>query len=144
VGVNDSAVPTVYPKSNSPQAWSASAVVQIVQALLGIYPFAPARLLALVRPRLPEWLPAVTVRQLRVGDATVSIRFERNRNGSTSFDVVDKTGTLFVIEVAPPQAVDQATNTVVESAKTWILEHAPGRLTSALRLALGEDDAAVA
>lgn len=140
LGVNDSVVPTVYPKSNSPQAWSASAGVQIVQALLGIYPFAPARLLALVRPHLPEWLPAATIRNLRVGDATVSIRFERNRNGSTSFDVVDKTGTLFVIEVPPPQAVDQDTNTVAESAKMWILEHAPGRLTAAIRLALGEDE----
>ena len=37
-------------------------MVQLVQTMLGLYPFAPAHVLALVRPRLPEWLPAVTVR----------------------------------------------------------------------------------
>ena len=43
-----------------------------VQTMLGIYPFAPAHVVALVRPRLPEWLPAVTVRNVRVGNATAS------------------------------------------------------------------------
>jgi hypothetical protein len=127
----------VYPQSNSPQAWSASAVTQLVQALLGIYPFAPAHLLAIVRPRLPEWLPAVTIRRLRVGDAAVSLRFERNRDGSTSFDVIDRHGTLLVIEVAPPQDVSPATHTWAEMGKMWLLDRVPGHLATALRLALG-------
>ena len=130
-------VPTVYPASNSPQAWSASAVVQLVQALLGIYPFAPAHVIALVRPRLPEWLPAVTVRNLRVGSATASIRFERTRDGATAFDVIDKTGQIFIVEMPPPQEVDPAGRSWDEAVRTWLLERAPGRLASALRLALG-------
>jgi hypothetical protein len=138
-GRDESLVPSVYPKSNSPQAWSASAMLLLVQTLLGIYPFAPAKVLALVHPRLPTWLPAVTVRRLRVGDATVSIRFECSRDGSTHSDVIEKEGTLFVIEVPPPQDVHAGAQTFVESAKGWLLDHAPGRLATALRLALGED-----
>ena len=111
----------------------------LIQTLLGIYPFAPAKVLALVRPRLPAWLPAVTVRGLRVGDATVSIRFERGRDGSTHADVIEKEGTLFVTEVAPPQDVHAEAHSFVESAKDWLLEHAPGRLATALRLAVGDD-----
>jgi glycogen debranching enzyme len=136
-GREDTPVPTVYPESNSPQAWSASAVVMLVQALLGIYPFAPAHVLALVRPRLPEWLPTVTLRNIRVGDATASIRFERGRDGATAFDVVDTSGPLFIVEMPPPQEVDPAGRSWDESVRSWLLERAPGRLASALRLALG-------
>ena len=71
--------PLPYPGAQSPQAWSASATVQFLQVMLGLYPFAPARVLGLVRPRLPAWLPDVTVRGLRVGDATITLRFERRR-----------------------------------------------------------------
>ena len=136
-GREETPVPTVYPKSNAPQAWSASAVVQLAQTLLGIYPFAPAHVLALVRPRLPEWLPAVTIRNVRVGTATASIRFERGSDGSTAFDVIDTRGQLFIVEMPPPQEVDPAGRTWEEAVRAWILERAPGRLAFALRLALG-------
>jgi glycogen debranching enzyme len=136
-GREETPVPTVYPQSNAPQAWSASAMVLLVQTLLGIYPFAPARILALVRPRLPEWLPAVTIRNIRVGDATVSIRFERGRNGFATFDVIDKRGLMFIVEMPPPQDVDPSGQSWDEAVRTWLLERVPGRLASALRLALG-------
>ena len=139
LGRDESPVPSVYPKSNSPQAWSASAMLLLIQTLLGIYPFAPAKVLALVRPRLPPWLPTVTLRRLKVGDASVSIRFERSRDGSTHADVIEKEGTLFVTEVPPPQDIHAGAQTFAESAKGWLLEHAPGRLANALRLALGDD-----
>jgi glycogen debranching enzyme len=136
-GREETPIPTAYPRSNSPQAWSASAVVQLVQTMLGIYPFAPAHVVALVRPRLPEWLPAVTVRNVRVGGATASIRFERGRDGSTSFDVIDKRGPLFVVEMPPPQDVNPSSQSWDEGVRNWLVERAPGRLASALRLALG-------
>ena len=138
-GRDETPIPAIYPRSNCPQAWSASAIVQLVQTLLGIYPFAPAHVLALVRPRLPAWLPAVTVRNLRIGDATVSIRFERTREGATAFDVVEKSGPLFVVEMPPPQDVDPAARSWDEAVRTWLLDRAPGRLASALRLALSLD-----
>lgn len=139
LGRDQSSLPSVYPKANSPQAWSASAIVLLTQTVLGIYPFAPAKVLALVRPRLPAWLRTVTVRRLRVGDATVSIRFERSSDGSTHAEVIEREGTLFVTEVPPPQDVHAGDQTFAESVKGWLLDHAPGRLATALRLALGVD-----
>jgi len=136
-GREETPIPTAYPRSNAPQAWSASAMVQLVQTLLGIYPFAPAHIVALVRPHLPEWLPAVTVRNIRVGNASVSIRFERGREGATAFDVIDKHGTLFVVEMPPPQDTEASSQSWVEGVGSWLLERAPGRFASALRLALG-------
>ncbi len=138
-GRDETPIPTAYPRSNAPQAWSASAMVQLVQTLLGIYPFAPAHVVALVRPHLPEWLPAVTVRNVRVGDATLSLRFERRRDGATAFDVIDKRGTLFVVEMPPPQDADASSQSWDEGVRSWLLERAPGRFASALRLALGYD-----
>jgi glycogen debranching enzyme len=126
--------PLAYPGGNSPQAWSAGATIQLVQALLGIYPFAPAGLLALVRPRLPAWLPTLTLRKMRVGDATVSIRFERNPDGSAGHEVIEQDGHLLVMPAPPPDAEDLGP---LEGLASVGLQHAPGRLGRALRIALG-------
>jgi glycogen debranching enzyme len=132
-------IPTVYPGSNSPQAWSASAVVQLAQTILGIYPFAPASVLALVRPALPRWLRSVTVRNLRIGSARISIRFHRSADGATRHEILDRTGTLHTVQVAPPQDVAADRRSWGEVVSTWLLGHAPGRTAAALRIALGDD-----
>jgi glycogen debranching enzyme len=132
------AVPAVYPGANSPQAWSASAIVQLLQSLLGIYAFAPAQTLVLVRPRLPEWLPRVTVKRIRVGDARASIRFERGHDGFAGVEVIDRSGTLFVLEVPPPQnAADPVT--WGDAFKTFVFDRLPGRLATAMRIAVGHE-----
>ena len=128
-------IPTVYPASNSPQTWSASATIQMAQTLLGIYPFAPAHLLTLVRPSLPSWLRVVVVRNIRVGPSRVSLRFERTPDGRTTYTVLEKTGPLHVIEVASPQQHDGLGWR--DELSQWLLEHAPGRTAAALRIALG-------
>jgi glycogen debranching enzyme len=131
-------VPTVYPESNSPQAWSASATIQMAQTLLGLYPFAPGHLVALVRPALPAWLNTVVVRNLHIGTGRVSIRFERARDGSTTYETFDGRGPLHVVVVAPPQA-DDVRGWRASIAK-WMLEHAPGRAAAALRIAIGDEE----
>ena len=88
--------PAMYPNANSPQAWSASATFSLLQALLGLYPYAPLNLLV-VDPHLPDWLPEITIRDLRVGAAKVTIRFHGN-----SWDVVEKEGTLHVVQQPLP------------------------------------------
>ncbi|HET7026435.1 MAG TPA: glycogen debranching N-terminal domain-containing protein [Candidatus Limnocylindrales bacterium] len=128
--------PVRYPTANSPQAWSASAVVQVVQIMLGLYPFAPLHLLALVRPRLPEWLPAVTVRNLRVGRATVDLRFERRPDGSAAHRVLRRRGSILIVPAGPPQDVGGSTRTG-EEALRFGLRVAPGRLARAARLGIG-------
>lgn len=136
--IERSPVPTIYPAPNSPQAWSASATIQSIQILLGIYPFAPARTLFLVRPQVPAWLGEVTIRGLRVGDAVVSIRFRRDEDGGTSHEVVEKTGRLVVLAVPPPNDVDRETAIWRDRLERWVLDHAPGRLARAARIAFGD------
>jgi glycogen debranching enzyme len=140
-GPDRTAVPIPYPAANSPQAWSASAVIQMVQLMVGLYPFAPARLLALVRPRLPSWLPWLTLRHVRVGDATVSLRFARRADGTATHEVLDRTGRLRILTVPPPNDVGDRGGAWLDGIKTWLLRHAPGRTARAIRLALGQLDA---
>jgi glycogen debranching enzyme len=127
-------IPVPYPGASPLQAWSASATVQLAQTLTGIYPFAPARVVALARPRLPDWLDMVQLDGLRVGDARLSLRFDRRSDGTTGHEVTDRRGAVVVVEAPPPQAPDLG---IVEGALVWGLEHAPGRLGRALRVALG-------
>ena len=93
--------PAMYPQANSPQAWSASAVFCVVQALLGLYPYAPLNLL-LVDPHLPEWLPELTLRDLRVGRSRASIRFFRTADGSSDYRVLDVAGPLHIVRQPSP------------------------------------------
>jgi len=132
---DESRVPVPYPNSNSPQAWTASATIQLVQLLVGLYPFAPLAILALVRPRLPPDVRSLTIGRLRIGEATVSLRFQRRDDGSASHEVIEQDGRLLVIEAPPPQ--DVTGGTMVELVKAWAIEHAPGRQARALRIALG-------
>jgi glycogen debranching enzyme len=96
--------PSLYPKANSPQAWSASSVVMAVQAMLGIYPYAPLGLL-LVDPHLPPWLPEITLRGLRVGGAVCDLRFRRLRSGVTRHEVLAVRGKLRVLRQPSPWSV---------------------------------------
>ena len=76
----------------------------MVQALLGLLPLAPYHLLV-IDPSLPEWLPELTVHDLRVGEATVTLRFWRNSDGASKFDVVRHHGTLHVVRQPPPESL---------------------------------------
>jgi glycogen debranching enzyme len=96
--------PANYPNANSPQAWSAAAVVLMVQSLLQLYPYAPLQAL-FVDPHLPEWLPEITLENLRVGQATVSLKFERRGNGTTGYRIIDQRGTLRIIRQPSPWSI---------------------------------------
>ena len=93
--------PAVYPAANSPQAWSATTVFTLLQAMLGLQPFAPLRML-FVDPFLPEWLPEITLSDMKVGDARLTIRFFRKANGHSSYEVLDQHGSLHVIRQPSP------------------------------------------
>jgi hypothetical protein len=92
--------PALYPKTNWPQAWSASSLFAIMQAMLGIYPYAPMSTLFL-DPHLPDWLPEITLRNLRVGRATADIHFYR-KGKRTHFDVLEKRGKLRILRQPSP------------------------------------------
>jgi hypothetical protein len=50
------------------------------------------------------WMPEVVVRDLRVGPASVSLRFWRDGRGSSKWDVLHEHGTLHVLRQPPPEA----------------------------------------
>lgn len=87
--------PGIYPGANSPQAWSAGAVILLVVAMLGLLPLAPRDTL-IVDPDLPEWLPELTLANLRVGPSRVSLRFWRDGAGRTHHQVTEQEGPLRV------------------------------------------------
>jgi glycogen debranching enzyme len=95
--------PGIYPDSCEPQGWSASAVVQMVQALLGMIAVAPAHTLV-VDPHLPDWLPDVRLEGVRVGSAVVDLEFRRTRSGATRWSARRRSGVLAVVRQPPPQS----------------------------------------
>ena len=78
--------PVQYLGANVPQAWAAGSVFMLVQAMLGLRPDAPAGKLY-VDPHLPEWLPDLTLRNVRVGKAVLDVAFRREGDG-TRWDVL--------------------------------------------------------
>jgi hypothetical protein len=91
--------------------------------MLGLYPYAPLNLL-LLDPRLPAWLPEITLRGLRVGDATVSIRFYRKSDGAGDYEVLDKRGPLHVVRQPSPWSM---TATFAERLKDLLTSLLPGK-----------------
>jgi len=90
--------PGLYPGACSPQAWSAGAVILLVQTMLGLTPLAPRSTL-MVDPALPEWLPEITLRNFRVGASRTSLKFHREPNGRTAVEVIDS-GGLYIARPA--------------------------------------------
>ncbi len=88
--------PGFYPAANWPQAWSASAVLGIVHALLGIRPRA-CRNAILLDPQLPDWLPELTVLGVRVGGSVIDVGFRRTSQGTTEYEVLANRGGLRVV-----------------------------------------------
>lgn len=69
--------PVQYLGANVPQAWAAGASFMLLQAMLGLQQDAPRERLY-VDPALPDWLPDVTLTDLRLGRRRFDIRFWRN------------------------------------------------------------------
>lgn len=119
----DHPFPAIYPKANSPQAWSAAALFLILQSILGIYPFAPLHTL-IVDPHLPDWLPEFTILNLRVGEADADLRFFRTPEGASDFEVLEKRGHLHVLRQPSPWSQTAGTG---ERLKDFITSLLPGK-----------------
>ena len=59
----------------------------LTQAILGFLPDAPRNKLY-VDPALPAWLPDLTIRDLRIGQHQLDIRFWRDDGEKTQFEVL--------------------------------------------------------
>jgi glycogen debranching enzyme len=87
--------PTRYPVACSPQAWSAAAVFQLLQACLGVSIDAVACQITFRYPQLPVSLERLSIRDLRVGDASVDLTLHRY-SGTVGINVDRRSGKLDV------------------------------------------------
>lgn len=120
---NDHPFPSHYPGANAPQAWSASATFLLLQSMLGLYPYAPLHML-LLDPHLPAWLPEITLRDLRLGDATATIRFFRKENGASDYHVLEHRGPLHILRQPSPWSL---TATFAERLVDGLKSMLPGK-----------------
>jgi len=85
------AFPVPYLGANVPQAWAAAAVFRLVAILCGIHTVGRTRTMY-VNPDLPDWLPSLTLRNLRAGRGSMELHLERDRvqvvGNTTGFKVV--------------------------------------------------------
>jgi glycogen debranching enzyme len=78
--------PVQYIGANVPQAWAAGTPFVLLQTMLGIVPDAPHGRLY-VDPALPDWMPDVTLIDLRLGRKVMDLRFWRDGE-ETKFEVL--------------------------------------------------------
>jgi glycogen debranching enzyme len=88
------AFPVQYLGANVPQAWAAGSGFHLLRAILGLNADAHKNTLY-VDPVLPRWLPDITLRNLRVGASTVTLRFWKENN-ETRYEVLSSEGGLHV------------------------------------------------
>ncbi len=86
--------PVQYLGANIPQAWAAGSVFHFLQAILGLRADAPSGRLY-VAPTLPGWLMEVELRQLKIGDSMLHLRFWRE-GAESRWEVLDRRGTVEV------------------------------------------------
>ncbi len=89
--------PVSYPTSCSPQAWSAGSVFGILQGMLGIRCDALHNQVVLDHPALPSFINVLTINNLSVGKARISLRLSR-ANGRVFCKVVSHIGNVKLVQ----------------------------------------------
>jgi glycogen debranching enzyme len=89
--------PTLYPVACAPQAWACGAVFLLLQSCLGLDVLAPERRIVFSKPFLPQFLPQVSIRDLKVGDASVDLLLTRHNEGDVGVNVLRRNGCLEVV-----------------------------------------------
>jgi len=88
--------PTSYPVACTPQAWAAATLPALVQASLGLS-FDPAtRVVRFNHPDLPAFVDSLTLRNLSLGGARVSVQVNRTQGG-VSLSVIEREGDVQVV-----------------------------------------------
>ena len=89
--------PTLYPVACNPQAWASGAVFLLLEACLGLSVLAPEQTVVFSKPVLPAFLPEVSIRDLKIGDARVDLLLTRHDEGDVGVNVLRRNGALEVL-----------------------------------------------
>ena len=81
-----SGFPVQYLGANTPQAWAAGSCFSFLAMILGFAPDAPGGKIYL-DPRLPDWMPSLTLRDMRSPKGLLDIAFRRDGD-VTRFEVL--------------------------------------------------------
>ena len=88
--------PTLYPVACAPQSWAAASSFLLIQSCLGLSVQGVHNRVIFNRPALPEGIPQLSIRGLRVGDASVDLLFERQID-AVRVQVLEKQGEIEVV-----------------------------------------------
>jgi glycogen debranching enzyme len=97
----EASFPVQYLGANVPQAWAAGSILRLIAVLAGIHATSDREGSRLyVNPALPEWLPALTIRNLRAGRGSIDLALHDG-----SIDVLSNTSAFEVIHGPAPRPV---------------------------------------
>jgi glycogen debranching enzyme len=88
--------PTLYPVACSPQTWSSVALFLLLQSCLGLRIEAPRARLSFSQPVLPPFLEHIEIKNLRIGEATVDLSFERHAK-DVGINILRREGRVEVV-----------------------------------------------
>ena len=93
--------PVQYLGANVPQAWAAASIFRLVAILCGIHASAGTGGSQLyVNPALPDWLPELTIHNLRAGNGSATLRFS-----DASVEVLSNTTGYEIVHAPAPRPV---------------------------------------
>jgi glycogen debranching enzyme len=100
----EASFPVQYPGANAPQAWASGAILRLVAILAGIHATTDADGSRIyVDPALPEWLPSVTIRNLRAGRGSIDLKLDDGE-----VEVLSNTSRFEVIHAPAPRPTPAA------------------------------------
>ncbi|HET9346483.1 MAG TPA: glycogen debranching N-terminal domain-containing protein [Candidatus Limnocylindrales bacterium] len=95
----EASFPVQYLGANVPQAWAAGSILRLIAILAGIHATSDSDGSRLyVNPALPEWLPELTIRNLRAGRGSIDLAL---RDGTV--DVLSNSSTFEVVHGPAPR-----------------------------------------
>ncbi|MBP7527166.1 MAG: amylo-alpha-1,6-glucosidase [Syntrophorhabdaceae bacterium] len=87
--------PTLYPVACAPQAWASGAVFLLLESCLGLSVQGSRRKVVFSNPFLPQSLKEVSIRGLRVGEASIDLLATRHE-GDVGINVMRREGSVDV------------------------------------------------
>ncbi|MGC2615225.1 MAG: hypothetical protein WA354_14420, partial [Terracidiphilus sp.] len=90
--------PTLYPVACSPQAWAAGSVFMLLQACLGLEIRASESRIYLHHSALPDKLQQIQVSNLKIGNGSVDLSFERFAD-SVSVNIIRRSGDIEIVAI---------------------------------------------